>query len=75
MATYTLFALNHPQSSRMDQCARYEAADDSSAMDLAGRLSRNRSTELWSEHRQVGKFGKPLPPKADPGEEAWHPTS
>jgi hypothetical protein len=57
MATYTLFGLLHQRSNRMDQLARYEAKDDSSAMELAGRLSRNRTTELWSEHRQVGKFG------------------
>ncbi len=75
MATYTLFALLHPQSSRMDQLARYEAADDVSAMELAGRLSRNRLTELWSEHRQVGKFSKPPPPDSEPEQEAWHPTS
>ena len=75
MATYTLFALLHPQSSRMDQLARYAAADDASAMELAGRLSRDRSTELWSEHRQVGKFSKAAPSPTGPEKEAWHPTS
>ena len=63
MTTYTLFGLLHQRSDRMDRLARYEASDDSSAMELAGRLSRNRTTELWSEHRQVGKFG--APPAAD----------
>jgi hypothetical protein len=69
MATYTLFALD-PKSSRMDQCAKYQATDDSSAMDLASRLSRNRSTELWSEHRHIGKFRQPPPIDAEPDERA-----
>lgn len=58
MPMYTLFALD-PRSSRMDQFAKYEALDDQSALDLAQRLSRNRSTELWSEHREVGRFRPP----------------
>jgi hypothetical protein len=58
MPIYTLFALD-PRNSRMDQCAKYEALDDQTALDLARRLSRNRSTELWSEHREVGRFRPP----------------
>jgi|KBSSwiStaDraftv2_1062776.scaffolds.fasta_scaffold1707666_2 hypothetical protein len=68
MTTYTLFGLLHQRSNRMDQLARYEASDDSTAMELAGRLSRNRTTELWSEHRQVGKFDGPPRADADPEE-------
>jgi hypothetical protein len=72
MATYTLFGLLHQRSNRMDQLARYEAKDDSSAMELAGRLSRNRTTELWSEHRQVGKFGGLPDPMRTPKRAARH---
>ena len=68
MAIYTLFGLLHPRNERMDRLARYEADDDSSAMELAGRLSRNRKTELWSEHRHVGKFA--LAPGIDSETEA-----
>lgn len=58
MPMYTLFALD-PRSGRMDQFAKYEALDDETALDLGRRLSRDRSTELWSEHRQVGRFRPP----------------
>lgn len=58
MPMYTLFALD-PRNSRMDQFAKYEAPDDEAALDLGRRLSRDRSTELWSEHRQVGRFRPP----------------
>lgn len=57
MPSYTLFALD-PRSGRMDQFAKYDATDDETAINLASRLSRNRSTELWSQHRQVGTFSQ-----------------
>lgn len=66
MAIYTLFGLLNERNERMDRLARYEADDDSSAMELAGRLSRNRTTELWSEHRHVGKFSVVPDIEADP---------
>ena len=55
MPHYTLFALD-PRRGRMDQFVKYEASDDVAAIDLAARLSRTRSTELWSQHRQVETF-------------------
>jgi hypothetical protein len=70
MATYTLFALLHPRSSRMDQFARYEAIDDETAIDLGARLSRSRVAELWSEHRQVKIFGEPARPDVVPDEDS-----
>ena len=67
MPCYTLFALD-PRSGRMDQFAKYEASDDDIAIDLAARLSRNRSTELWSRHRQIGKFSPTFRADTNPEE-------
>ena len=58
MTTYTLFGLLHQRSNRMDQLARYEASDDSSAMELAGRLSRNRTTELGRSTARLESSGR-----------------
>jgi len=64
MPCYTLFVLD-PRSGRTDQFAKYQAVDDETAIGVAARLSRHRSTELWSEHRQVEIFKQPFPSVAN----------
>ena len=56
MARYVLYALD-TRNARMDQQARFDAADDVAAIDLARRLSRAVYAELWSDHRRVAQFG------------------
>jgi hypothetical protein len=56
MPSYVLYCL---QGSKLARCDRFEAADDSAAIEETKRRRGSYKAELWCEARRVKQFPNP----------------